>query len=58
MLDFASLLEEHLISFIRRDDLQIDKIWNHVLKWGLAMLPATWSGDDHGNKFTKLFTSN
>src|SRR5581483_9834108 len=42
------------ILLIKRDDLQIDevKIWDHVLKWGLAQNPklnpdpVTWSEDD------------
>ncbi|EXX72712.1 uncharacterized protein OCT59_025337 [Rhizophagus irregularis] len=52
--DFTSLSEKSLISLIKRDDLQMKeiKIWEHVLKWGLAQNPTlipdpkTWSDDD------------
>ncbi|RGB27053.1 hypothetical protein C1646_400467 [Rhizophagus diaphanus] len=52
--DFTSLPEKSLISFLRRDDLQMKEIevWEHVLKWGLAQNPnlipdlETWSDDD------------
>ena len=41
-LDFTSLPEKSLISLIKRDDLQMDevKIWERVLKWGLAQNPT------------------
>ena len=53
-LDFTSLPEKSLISFIKRDDLQMKetKIWEHVLNWGLEKNPTllpnpiTWSDDD------------
>ncbi|GBB91901.1 hypothetical protein RclHR1_19330001 [Rhizophagus clarus] len=61
-LDFTSLPEKSLISLIERDDLQMDevKIWEHVLKWGLAQNPtinvdsATWSADDFKSMETTL----
>ncbi|RIB14986.1 hypothetical protein C2G38_1610459 [Gigaspora rosea] len=36
--DFTSLQENALVSLIKRDDLQIEevKIWNYVIKWGIA----------------------
>ncbi|GBC40959.2 BTB/POZ protein [Rhizophagus irregularis DAOM 181602=DAOM 197198] len=53
-LDFTSISEKSLISLIKRDDLKIDevKIWDYVLKWGLAQNssiisdPATWSDNE------------
>jgi len=53
-LDFTSLPEKSLISFIKRDDLQMKetKIWEHVLNWCLEKNPTllpnpiTWSDDD------------
>ncbi|GBB83235.1 hypothetical protein RclHR1_00100039 [Rhizophagus clarus] len=52
--DFTSLLEKSLIKLIERDDLQMKeiKVWEHVLKWGLAQNPTlipdpvTWTDDD------------
>ena len=49
-LDFTSLPEKSLISLIKKDDLQMReaKVWEHVLRWGLAQNPtlvsdpATW----------------
>ncbi|RIB30403.1 BTB/POZ domain-containing protein, partial [Gigaspora rosea] len=49
--DFTILQENALISLISRDDLQMKevKIWNHVIKWGIAQNPGlpsdfkTWS---------------
>ncbi|RIB08104.1 hypothetical protein C2G38_2272093 [Gigaspora rosea] len=40
--DFTSLPENALISLIRRDDLQMEerKIWNYVIKWGIAQNPG------------------
>src|SRR5260364_297099 len=36
--NFVSLKEDALISLIQRDDLQMEeiKIWNNVIKWGIA----------------------
>ena len=53
-IDFTSLSEKSLISIIKRDNLQMKeiKVWEHVLKWGLAQNPTlipdpkTWSDDD------------
>jgi hypothetical protein len=53
-LSFTSFSERSLISIIKRDDLKMDevKIWDYVLKWGLARNPtlspdpANWSTDD------------
>ncbi|GBB88598.1 hypothetical protein RclHR1_15150003 [Rhizophagus clarus] len=52
--DFTSLSEKSLISLIKKDDLQMKeiKVWEYVLKWGLAQNPTldsdpnTWSNDD------------
>ena len=40
--DFISLQENALISLIKRDDLQMEevKIWNYVIKWGIAQNPG------------------
>ncbi|RIB17293.1 hypothetical protein C2G38_1444008 [Gigaspora rosea] len=39
--DFNSLNENALVSLIKRDDLQMEeiKIWNDVIKWGIAQNP-------------------
>ncbi|RIB23994.1 hypothetical protein C2G38_755471 [Gigaspora rosea] len=39
--DFTSLQEYSLISLLKCDNLQMDevKIWNYVIKWGLAQNP-------------------
>ncbi|CAG8601703.1 1183_t:CDS:2 [Gigaspora margarita] len=39
--DFNSLNETALVSLIKRDDLQMEetKIWNDVVKWGIAQNP-------------------
>ncbi|RIB17292.1 hypothetical protein C2G38_2246467 [Gigaspora rosea] len=39
--DFNSLNEDALVSLIKRDDLQTEeiKIWNYVIKWGIAQNP-------------------
>ncbi|RHZ85097.1 hypothetical protein Glove_71g128 [Diversispora epigaea] len=36
--DFASLKESALVSLLKRDDLQMEevKIWDYVIKWGIA----------------------
>ncbi|RIB09183.1 hypothetical protein C2G38_289750 [Gigaspora rosea] len=38
---FTSLPEKALVSIIERDDLQMEeiKIWNYVIKWGIAQNP-------------------
>ncbi|RIB24650.1 hypothetical protein C2G38_2168076 [Gigaspora rosea] len=49
--DFFSLQDNALVSLISRDDLQMKevKIWNHVIKWGIAQNsglqsdPEDWS---------------
>ncbi|RHZ67611.1 hypothetical protein Glove_300g108 [Diversispora epigaea] len=40
--DFASLQETALISILQRDDLKVDeiKIWDYVIKWGIAQNPT------------------
>ncbi|RHZ83805.1 hypothetical protein Glove_87g231 [Diversispora epigaea] len=40
--DFASLQETALISILKRDDLKIEeiKIWDYVIKWGIAQNPT------------------
>ncbi|GBC41551.2 hypothetical protein GLOIN_2v1779084 [Rhizophagus irregularis DAOM 181602=DAOM 197198] len=53
-LSLNSLPEKSLITLIKRDDLKMDevKIWDYVLKWGLARNPtinsdpSNWSEDD------------
>ncbi|RIB21379.1 hypothetical protein C2G38_1106650 [Gigaspora rosea] len=39
--DFVSLTESALVSLIKRDNLQLEeiKIWNYVIKWGIAQNP-------------------
>ncbi|GES83137.1 hypothetical protein GLOIN_2v1779084 [Rhizophagus clarus] len=61
-LSFTSLPEQSLISLIKRDDLRMDevKIWEYVLKWGLARNPtlnpdpSNWSVDDTNKMKTTL----
>ncbi|RHZ83803.1 hypothetical protein Glove_87g234 [Diversispora epigaea] len=40
--DFTSLQETALISILERDDLKVEeiKIWNYVIKWGIAQNPT------------------
>ncbi|RHZ89566.1 hypothetical protein Glove_13g79 [Diversispora epigaea] len=40
--DFASLPESALVSLLKRDDLQMEegKIWDYVIKWGIAQNPT------------------
>ncbi|RHZ48355.1 hypothetical protein Glove_552g4 [Diversispora epigaea] len=40
--DFTSLQETALISILKRDDLKVEeiKIWDHVIKWGIAQNPT------------------
>ncbi|RHZ86467.1 hypothetical protein Glove_50g55 [Diversispora epigaea] len=40
--DFASLPESALISLLKRDELQMEevKIWDYVIKWGIAQNPT------------------
>ncbi|RIB09219.1 hypothetical protein C2G38_2251527 [Gigaspora rosea] len=40
--DFVSLQENTLVSIISRDDLQMKevKIWNYIIKWGIAQNPG------------------
>ncbi|RHZ86506.1 hypothetical protein Glove_50g47 [Diversispora epigaea] len=52
--DFKTLPESALVSLLKRNDLKMEeyKIWDHVLKWGIAQnptLPATlgeWSDEN------------
>ncbi|GBC06515.1 hypothetical protein RclHR1_00690005 [Rhizophagus clarus] len=52
--DFTSISEKSLISLARNDNLQMGdiKIWEHVLKWGIAQNPglssdpSSYSNDD------------
>ncbi|RIB05252.1 hypothetical protein C2G38_2047749 [Gigaspora rosea] len=39
--NFTSLQENALVSLIKRDDLQMEevKIWNYIIKWGIAQNP-------------------
>ncbi|RHZ67602.1 hypothetical protein Glove_300g91 [Diversispora epigaea] len=40
--DFTSLQETALISILQRDDLKVEeiKIWDYVIKWGIAQSPT------------------
>ncbi|RHZ78384.1 hypothetical protein Glove_165g124 [Diversispora epigaea] len=40
--DFASIQETALISILKRDDLNVEeiKIWDYVIKWGIAQNPT------------------
>ncbi|RHZ83543.1 hypothetical protein Glove_91g144 [Diversispora epigaea] len=40
--DFTSLEESAIVSLLKRDDLQIEeiKIWDYVIKWGIARNPG------------------
>ncbi|RHZ52949.1 hypothetical protein Glove_454g8 [Diversispora epigaea] len=40
--DFTSVQETTLISILRKDDLQLEeiKIWDYVIKWGIAQNPT------------------
>src|SRR5260363_481124 len=40
--NFSSLQENSLVSLISRDDLQMEevKIWNYIIKWGIAQNPG------------------
>ncbi|RHZ58867.1 hypothetical protein Glove_367g23 [Diversispora epigaea] len=40
--DFTSLQETALISILKRDDLKVEeiKIWDYVIKWGIAQNPT------------------
>ena len=40
--DFKSIQETSLISILQRDDLKVEeiKIWDYVIKWGIAQNPA------------------
>ncbi|RIB10559.1 hypothetical protein C2G38_178546 [Gigaspora rosea] len=46
--DFTSLQENALISLIERDDLQMEevKIWNYIIKWGIAQNPGLSSNPE------------
>ncbi|RIB10117.1 hypothetical protein C2G38_2265583 [Gigaspora rosea] len=39
--NFTSVQENSLVSLIKRDDLQMEevKIWNYIIKWGIAQNP-------------------
>jgi hypothetical protein len=60
-IDFNSISERCLISLIQRDNIQMDdiKVWEYVLKWGIAQNPelpsdpSNYSKDDFNTlKFT------
>ncbi|RHZ66633.1 hypothetical protein Glove_306g66 [Diversispora epigaea] len=50
--DFTSLQEAALISLLKRDDLQVEeaKIWEYVIKWGIAQNPTLPTNLDEWNK--------
>ncbi|EXX54598.1 uncharacterized protein OCT59_020926 [Rhizophagus irregularis] len=51
-IDFSSIPEKILISLIKSDNLQMDeiKVWENVLKWGLAQNPALSSDPSNYSK--------
>ncbi|RHZ72428.1 hypothetical protein Glove_242g21 [Diversispora epigaea] len=59
--DFTSLQESALVSLLKRDDLQIEevKIWEYIIKWGIAQNPTLPVNLDEWNKdnFLKLKTT-
>ncbi|PKC63350.1 hypothetical protein RhiirA1_422787, partial [Rhizophagus irregularis] len=56
-IDFSSIPEKILISLIKSDNLQMDeiKVWENVLKWGLAQNPELSS--DPSNYLKEDFNS-
>ncbi|RHZ57041.1 hypothetical protein Glove_395g4 [Diversispora epigaea] len=50
--DFASLQETALISILQRDDLKVEetKIWNYVIKWGIAQNPTLPTNSEEWSK--------
>src|SRR5207249_4269678 len=51
-LDFASIPEKALVSLIQNDNLQMSegRVWEHVLKWGLAQNPELSSDPSRYSK--------
>src|SRR6185436_9104129 len=50
--DFTSLQESALVSLLKRDDLQMEevKIWEYIIKWGIAQNPTLPVNLDEWNK--------
>src|SRR4051794_22168089 len=50
--DFTSLQETALISILQRDDLKVDeiKIWDYVIKWGIAQNPTLPTDSEEWSK--------
>ncbi|RHZ72530.1 hypothetical protein Glove_242g11 [Diversispora epigaea] len=50
--DFTSLQEAVLVSLLKRDDLQVKevKIWEYIIKWGIAQNPTLPSNLDKWNE--------
>ncbi|RHZ66619.1 hypothetical protein Glove_306g81 [Diversispora epigaea] len=50
--DFTSLQESALVSLLKRDDLQVKevKIWEYIIKWGIAQNPTLPSNLDKWSK--------
>ncbi|RHZ72526.1 hypothetical protein Glove_242g15 [Diversispora epigaea] len=50
--DFTSLQEAALVSLLKRDDLQVEevKIWEYIIKWGIAQNPTLSSNLDKWNE--------
>ncbi|RHZ69984.1 hypothetical protein Glove_276g76 [Diversispora epigaea] len=50
--DFTSLKESALVSLLKRDDLQMEeiKIWDYVIKWGIAQTSALPTNLDEWTK--------
>jgi hypothetical protein len=51
-IDFASLSEKSLISFIQHDSFQMNdiEVWERVLKWGIAQNPELPSDSSNYSK--------
>jgi hypothetical protein len=51
-IDFNSISEKCLISLIQRDNIQMDdiKVWDHVLRWGIAQNPELPSDPSNYSK--------
>ncbi|RHZ67579.1 hypothetical protein Glove_300g70 [Diversispora epigaea] len=50
--DFTSLQETALISILQRDDLKVEeiKIWDYVIKWGIAQNPTLPTNSEEWSK--------
>ncbi|RHZ46860.1 hypothetical protein Glove_606g48 [Diversispora epigaea] len=50
--DFTSLQETALVSILKRDDLNVEeiKIWDYVIKWGIAQNPTLPTNSEQWSK--------